>query len=127
MLRLQLLILGMFSFAHAASAQESSPVPSALSVQYEYVTLLAVGGGNAFLDYGQAKELGKQAPVTELEKDFVAIQKLPRAMEALNYLSSRGWEYVGMGNRQRSSGSTSAGSFSISTSTEYLLRRRKQQ
>jgi len=127
MIKLPLIAIGMLSFAHAAFAQESIPVTSSSTTQYEYITLLSIGGGEAFLDYGQLKELGKQAPVTELEKDFVAIQKLPRAMQALNYLSSRGWEYVGMGNRQQSKGVTSSGSFSIYTGTEYLLRRRKQQ
>jgi hypothetical protein len=126
MTKAQLFAIGALFFAHTSFAQDSAPAATAPATSYEYVTLVTINGGDSFLDYGQLKELGKQAPVTELEKDYVAIQKIPRAMQALNYLSSRGWEFVSMGNRQQSKGNASESSFRIYTGTEYLLRRRKQ-
>ena len=125
MMRFSILCAGLLLAGSPAFAQQAASAPATPVVEYEYVTLVSLRGGNAFLDYGQSKVL-KQAPTTELEKDYVAVQKIARAMLALSYLNSRGWEYVSMGNRQESSGSTSAGSFSIYTGTEYLLRRRKQ-
>ena len=126
MMRFSILCASLLLAGSSAFAQQTASAPATSVVEYEYVTLVSLRGGGAFLDYGQSKVLGKQAPTTELEEDYVAVQKIARAMLALSYLNSRGWEYVSMGNRQESSGSTSAGSFSIYTGTEYLLRRRKQ-
>ena len=113
------------ALASPAFAQQTTTVAPALAGQYEYALLIAVNGNNAFLDYGQLKDLGKQAPTTELEKDDAAVRALNRAVLALNYLSGRGWECLGLSSRQRSSGSTSSGSFAIYSATEYLLRRRR--
>ncbi|MVN78371.1 hypothetical protein GO988_18730 [Hymenobacter sp. HMF4947] len=124
MLRL-FLLSGLLALASPTFAQEVGAAALPSAGQYEYVTLVTVNGGSALLDYGQLKELGKQAPVTELEKEFVAVQNLRRAMLALNYLTGRGWEYVGMSSRQYSSGETSSGTFKIFSGTDYLLRRRK--
>ena len=112
-----------------ALGQQAAPTASAPIIQHEYVTLIAVNGGNAILDYGQSRQEEnlqlKQPPITELQVDAATVRKLGGAMPALNYLSSRGWEYVGMSSRQQSTGSTTSGSFSIYSPTEYLLRRRK--
>lgn len=115
--------------ASPALAQQAPGSPQLASGQYEYVLLIATKGSNAVLDFGQSreteKELEKRAPTTEQETEAAAVRKLDRAVPALNYLSSRGWECLGLSSRQQSSGSTSAGTFSISSATEYLLRRRR--
>lgn len=105
-----------------AFGQQSLPA----APPYEYLLLTAINGGSAALDYGQRKYTGDKLATTELEKDDQEVHKLFRAVLALNYLSSRGWEYAGVSQRQESSGSTSAGSFRSYSTTEYLLRRRKQ-
>jgi hypothetical protein len=110
-------------------AQQAPSSPQPASGQYEYVLLVATKGGNAVLDFGQSremeKELEKRAPVTEQEIEAFNVRKLERAVPALNYLSSRGWECLGLSGRQQSTGNTGSGSFSISSATEYLLRRRR--
>jgi len=93
--------------------------------------LVGFDGGNAVLDYGQSRETQKTlekrplATATEEEMEALTVRKLERVVPALNYLSSRGWECLGLSGRQQSSGSTSAGTFSIYSATEYLLRRRR--
>ena len=83
------------------------------------------------LDYGQSREVQKAlekhppSPATVQETEALTVRKLERAVLALNYLTGRGWEYLGLSSRQQSIGSTSAGSFSIYSATEYLLRRRR--
>jgi len=113
-----------------ARGQQAAPATAGPVVQYEYATLLAINGGAAVLDYGQSREDEKlqlkQQPVTEQQLYAAAVRKLEKAMLALNYLNSHGWEYIGMSSRQRSTGSTTSGSFDIYSVTEYLLRRRKQ-
>ena len=126
MIRFSILCAGLLLASNSAFAQQATSTPASPVVEYEYATLISDKSGESSLDYGQLKELGKQAPTTEVEKEYVAVRKIVRPMLALSYLTSRGWEYVGMGNRQESSGSTSSGSFYIYTNTEYLLRRRKQ-
>jgi len=110
--------------------QQTTPATSLAIAQYEHITLVATNGGNAILDYGQGREeeklQAKKEPVTERQIDAAAVRKLQSAMLALDYLSSRGWECLGISSRQKSSGSTTSGSFDIYSSTEYLLRRRKQ-
>lgn len=94
------------------------------SGQYEYALLVATNGSDAILDYGQSREvekdLEKRSPTTEQETEAVVVRKLDRAVLALNYLSSRGWECLGLSSRPQSSGN-----YRIFSATEYLLRRRR--
>ncbi|GEM_PF-1608650 len=121
--------LAVASAFPALGQQGTSIAPQLGSGQYEYVLLVATKGSGAILDFGQSREaekdLEKRAPTTEQEVDAQAVRKLDHAVLALNYLSSRGWECLGLSSRQQSSGSTSSGSFSIYSATEYLLRRRR--
>ncbi len=127
----QLLLSLAMAAAAPALAQQVPGSPPPASGQYEYVLLVAFDGGNAVLDYGQSRETQKNldkrppASATEQETEALTVRKLERAVPALNYLSSRGWECLGLSGRQQSSGSTSAGTFSIYSATEYLLRRRR--
>ena len=127
-----ILCLASVSVSPAWSQQAPPAAPTPLaSGQYEYAMLLGSEGGNAVLDYGQSREtqktLEKRPPAiaTEQEMEALTVRKLERVVPALNYLSSRGWECLGLSGRQQGSGSTSAGSFSIYSATEYLLRRRR--
>ena len=92
-------------------AQSTTPAPAAQAAHYQYC-LLYQTGNTWQLDYGQdAKPAVADAGLRE---DNAAVTKLKSAVAALNYLDSRGWEYV---NSTSYSGSTYSGR------TDYLLRR----
>ena len=69
-------------------------------------------GDRMLLDYGQAAK--GSAPNPEMQQASIAIDKMKSTMEALNYLSSQGWECINV--------STLAGA---TGDTGYLLRRAK--
>lgn len=98
--------------AQGARAQSTAPAPATQPAHYQY-GLLYQAGNTWQLDYGQD---AKPAVVAaDLREDNAAIAKLKSVVAALNYLDSRGWEYV---NSTSYSGTTYSGR------TDYLLRRR---
>jgi hypothetical protein len=106
-----LLIAGLL-LALGARAQSTTPPQVAQSVHYQYC-MLYKSGNTWQLDYGQnAKPVVADASLREANE---AVLKLKSEVAALNYLDSRGWEYV---NSNSYSGSTYSGR------TDYLLRRR---
>jgi hypothetical protein len=107
-----LLLAAGLLLAPEAWAQSTPPLPGAQPAHYRYCLLYKVGN-TWHLDYGQD---AKSAVVdASLREDNEAVTNLKSEVAALNYLDSRGWEYV---NSTSYSGTTYSGR------TDYLLRRR---
>ena len=108
--------------ARPAFAQTAPAAQPAAAVPYQYCTLVSAGGfsynARVFLEYGQTGKDGAQDP--ELNRDDVAVRKLRSAMAALRYLSSRGWECIGVSTLPIKIYPSSG---SVDAETGYLLRR----
>ena len=108
--------------AGPALAQTAPATRPASSVPYQHCTLVSEGDYNlssrVFLEYGQNARDAAQFP--DLAQDNVAVRKLRSAMAALNYLSSRGWECVGVSTL---SSKINPSSGNVDAATGYLLRR----
>ena len=108
--------------ARPAFAQTAPAAQPAAAVPYQYCTLVSAGGfsynARVFLEYGQTGKDGTQDP--ELDRDDVAVRKLRSAMAALRYLSSRGWECIGVSTLPIKIYPSSG---SVDAETGYLLRR----
>ena len=118
----KLFLFALLLAATPALAQVA-PVPlAAAPAAYRYCTLVSEGGFNyssrVLLEYGQnAKDA---APDPELNRDDVAVRRLRSAMAALNYLSSRGWECIGVSTLPTKVNPSSG---DVDAATGYLLRR----
>ena len=108
--------------ARPAFAQTAPAAQPAAAVPYQYCTLVSAGGfsynARVFLEYGQTGKDGAQDP--ELNRDDVAVRKLRSAMAALRYLSSHGWECIGVSTLPIEINPSSG---SVDAETGYLLRR----
>ena len=101
-----LLVAGLL-LASGARAQSSLPPATTQAVHYQYCRLIK--NYNTWeLDYGQ--DAKPSVVDASLREDNAIITKFDSEVAALNYLDSRGWEYV--------SSTNSAGR------NNYLLRRR---
>jgi hypothetical protein len=99
----------------ASFAQIALPPARATAVVYEHCMLVVQGYeyGDARLEYGQNFEGGSKDQA--MKRTDLTVRKLWSGVAALNYLSSQGWECVGV-----STVSTSA-----TDRTGYLMRRAK--
>ena len=119
---LKLLLFALLLAARPAFAQTALAAQPAVAASYQYCTLVSAGGfsynARVFLEYGQTGKDGAQDP--ELNRDDVAVRKLRSAMAALRYLSSHGWECIGVSTLPIEINPSSG---SVDAETGYLLRR----
>lgn len=129
------LLLAVPALSHAQTAATPANSPA---VATQYCTLVAVGstysGMTLQLDYGrQAKKYLSAAEAAEANADQVALSNIFTVADALNLLSSHGWECIGVSTITSSlSGPTTTGFVPRAGSTlavghsevQYLLRRR---
>lgn len=111
------LVLLLSVAALPARAQSAPPVGAAATpVNYQYCNLCGYGtqGRSPYLEYGQSANPAAVNP--ELEARNYEIKKLDSIILGLNYMTSHGWEYVGV---------TSL-SFANSGYLVYILRRPTQ-
>jgi hypothetical protein len=107
-----LLAAGLLLAGLGAQAQNTIPLPPATPPSFRYAILSELGN-RWHLDYGQD---AKPAITNVFARDDNAvIEKMQSEVAALDYLDSRGWEYV---NHTTYSGNTFSGR------TKYLLRQR---
>ncbi|MDO7851186.1 hypothetical protein [Hymenobacter convexus] len=112
----KILCLGALLTASIPSfAQTARPAASAAAVQYEHCILVVTGReyDHAELEYGQHFKDGSKDEA--MAKTDQVVRKLRSAVAALNYLSSQGWECVGV----------STASPNTFDQTGYLMRRAK--
>lgn len=116
------LLFALLLAARPAFAQTAPAAQPAVAASYQYCTLVSAGGFSyntrVFLEYGQTGKDGAQDP--ELNRDDVAVRKLRSAMAALRYLSSHGWECIGVSTLPIEINPSSG---SVDAETGYLLRR----
>ena len=116
------LLFALLLAARPAFAQTAPAAQPAAVASYQYCTLVSAGGFSyntrVFLEYGQTGKDGAQDP--ELNRDDVAVRKLRSAMAALRYLSSHGWECIGVSTLPIEINPSSG---SVDAETGYLLRR----
>jgi len=105
-----LLLIG--SFASVAQTPAPATPARATVIQYEHCLLVALGReyDQVELNYGQRVKGGSK-DVVMMQTDQM-VRKLRSAVAALNYLSSLGWECIGV-------------SATLPEQTSYLLRRAK--
>ena len=121
-------------------AQAAAPPATIPAVATQYCTLVAVGstysGMQLQLDYGrQAKKYLSAPEAAEAKADQVALDNIFTIADALNFLSSHGWECIGVSSVTSSlSAPTTTGfvpragsALAVGQSeVQYLLRRRGQ-
>ncbi|MFD2718952.1 hypothetical protein ACFST9_09515 [Hymenobacter monticola] len=111
----KIIVLSMLLLAASfSSVAQTTPAPArAAAVQYEHCMLAVTGQDydQARLEFGQHFK-GGSTDVAMLQADQM-VRKLRSAAAALNYLSSLGWECVGIN------------SIPYNNQTGYLLRRAK--
>ena len=116
------LLFALLLAARPAFAQTAPAAQPAVAASYQYCTLVSAGGFSyntrVFLEYGQTGKDGAQDP--ELNRDDVVVRKLRSAMAALRYLSSHGWECIGVSTLPIEINPSSG---SVDAETGYLLRR----
>ena len=116
------LLFALLLAARPAFAQTAPATQLAAAASHQYCTLVSAGGfsynARVFLEYGQTGKDGAQDP--ELNRDDVAVRKLRSAMAALRYLSSHGWECIGVSTLPIEINPSSG---SVDAETGYLLRR----
>lgn len=135
------LLLWLLLATPALSCAQAPATPAtAPAVATQYCTLVAVGstysGMQLQLDYGrQAKKYLSAPEAAEAKTDQVALDNIFTIADALNFLSSHGWECIGVSSVTSSlSGPTTSGFVPRAGSTlavghsevQYLLRRRGQ-
>lgn len=105
------LLLSVSAFSTLAQTSPSTS-SSQVGQQYQYCNLVGLGtqSREARLEYGQHAK----TPINNPELDALdqEVKKLDSEIAGLNYMTSRGWEYVGVA--------------SLATHTIYVLRRRTQ-
>ncbi len=122
MLKLPILTVLLAVATLPAFAQNAAPTPP---VPYQHCLLVSSGdryeSSGVQLEYGQHAK----APVrdAQLAQDDQAVSKLGSAVAALNYMSARGWECIGV-----SALTTKSNAYANTTDSQtgYLLRRRAQ-
>jgi hypothetical protein len=121
-------------------AQAAPPPATTPAVATQYCTLVAVGStysGMQFqLDYGRQVKKYLSAPeAAEAKADQVALNDIFTIPDALNFLSSHGWECIGVSTITSSLSGPTTTSFVPRTGgtlavghaeVQYLLRRRGQ-
>ncbi|MGI4735540.1 MAG: hypothetical protein ACRYG7_10215 [Janthinobacterium lividum] len=121
-------------------AQAAAPPATTPAVATQYCTLVAVGstysGMQLQLDYGRQVKKYLSAPeAAEAKADQVALDNIFTIADALNFLSSHGWECIGVSSVTSSlSGPPTTGFVPRAGNTlavghsevQYLLRRRGQ-
>ena len=126
--------------APALGCAQAAPLPTAPAVPTQYCTLVASGttySGMQFqLDYGrQAKKYLSEPEAREARADQAALNEVFTVADALNLLSSHGWECIGVSSLTSSLTAPAATGFASRAGTElavghaevqYLLRRRGQ-
>jgi hypothetical protein len=129
------LLLAMPALSHAQTTPAATP-----AVATQYCTLVASGATYSAmqfqLDYGrQAKKYLSEPEAAEARADQAALNQLFTVADALNLLSSHGWECIGVSTITTSLASpTTTGFVPRAGSTlavgnnevQYLLRRRGQ-
>lgn len=119
---LRILFFSLLLTATPALAQ-TAPAPRPVApVSHQHCTLVSEGtysySSRVSLEYGQGAKDAVQDP--ELSQDNVAVRKLRSAMAALNYMSSRGWECMGVSTLPAKINPSSG---NVDAETGYLLRR----
>lgn len=106
-----------------ASAQTTSTVSPTTAAQSQYCILVNTGAyysnADVRLDYGQNIKNAVVDP--QLVEADVAVRKLGTVVAALNYMSSMGWECIGL-NTLTSRMNQATGGYA-DAQTGYLLRR----
>jgi hypothetical protein len=103
----------------ASPALSSAQTDTKPAVATQYCTLVAVGssysGMQLQLDYGrQAKKYLSEPEAAEAKADQLALDNIYTIADALNFLSSHGWECIGV--------STLTSNLSSPTTTGFLPR-----
>ena len=133
-------LLGLLLAAPALGRAQAAPPATAPAVPTQYCTLVASGStysGMQFqLDYGrQVKRYLSEPEAKEARADQVALSEIFTIADALNFLSSHGWECIGVSSLTSSlTAPTTTGSVARAGSelavaraeVQYLLRRRGQ-
>lgn len=109
----------LLTASFASFAQTTRPAASAAAVPSEHCILVATGAdyGRVQLNYGRTmKDDSKNEAMAETDR---MVRKLGTAVAALNYLSSQGWECIGV--TTVATGTNGSGG----SQTDYLMRRAK--
>jgi hypothetical protein len=100
-----------------------TPAPNAASPgAYQFCVVVLAAGSNFQLEYGQSER--GAVPNAELAQDAAKIGEMASLPAVLNYLSSRGWEYLSATSVTTDSRPTWSSEIRYGWSTNYLLRRR---